>query len=66
MKKSTRSNPIRKYNKLFKFLTFDLSFLACIFIALVVLLYMFVIFGLLKALEVKELERMQEGSSYLM
>jgi len=56
MKKSVRSNPIRKYNKLFKFLTFDLSFLACIFITLVILLYMFAIFGLFKVLSVKDME----------
>ena len=56
MKKSIRSNPVRKYNKLFKFLTFDLSFLTCIFIAMIILLYMFAIWGLFKTLNVKDLE----------
>ena len=55
-KKLIRSNPTRKYNKLFKFLTFDLSFLACIFITVIILLCLFATWGFFEILEIKELE----------
>jgi len=52
MKKTTRLNPIKKYNKLFKFLSFDQSLLSSFFISIVILLYAFAILGLFSLLGV--------------
>ena len=51
--KSKPLNPSQKYNKLFKFLTFDLSLNACLIIALIILGYMLIISGLFGLLEIK-------------
>jgi len=48
MKKTVRSNsdPIKRYNKLFKFLSFDQSFLSSFLITIVILIYAFAMLGL--------------------
>lgn len=48
MKRTVRSNlsPIKKYNKLFKFLSFDQSLLSSFLITIIILIYAFAIFGL--------------------
>jgi hypothetical protein len=51
MKKITRSNPINKYNKLFKFLNFDQSLLSSFLITAIILLYAFAIMGLFLLLD---------------
>jgi hypothetical protein len=54
MKKKIHSNPIQKYNKLFKFLSFDLNFFSCLLIAIIILAYMFAIAGIFFLLNIKE------------
>jgi len=50
MKKNIRSSPIKRYNKLFKFLSFDQSLLSSFLITIVILLYAFAILGLFYSL----------------
>lgn len=45
MKKKVRSNPIKKYNKLFKYLSFDQRLLSSLLITIIILLYAFAILG---------------------
>ncbi|WP_322632711.1 hypothetical protein [endosymbiont DhMRE of Dentiscutata heterogama] len=51
-KKKVRSNPINRYNKLFKFLSFDQGLLSCLLITIIILLYTFAILGVFSSLEI--------------
>lgn len=46
MKKKVHINPSKKYNRLFKFLSFDQSLLSALLITIIILLYAFAIIGL--------------------
>ena len=52
MKKKVHTSPIKKYNKLFKFLSFDQRLLSSLFITIIILLYAFAILGLFSLLEI--------------
>ncbi|KLL05118.1 MAG: hypothetical protein MRERV_5c063 [Mycoplasmataceae bacterium RV_VA103A] len=52
MKRKIRPNPINRYNKLFKFLSFDQSLLTCFLITIIILLYAFAILGVFTILEI--------------
>jgi len=52
MKKKLRLNPIKKYNKLFKYLSFDQRLLSSLFITIIILLYAFAILGLFSLLKI--------------
>jgi len=52
MKRKVRSNPVKKYNKLFKYLSFDQSLLSSLIITIIILLYAFAILGLFQILEI--------------
>jgi hypothetical protein len=53
MKKKVRPNLDNKYNKLFKFLTFDQSLFSSIFITFSILIYAFAILGVFFLLDIK-------------
>jgi hypothetical protein len=48
------SSSIKKYNKLFKFLTFDLSLDSCLIMTMIILACMLFLFGFLKAINAME------------
>jgi len=52
MKKKVRSNPIKKYNKLFKYLSFDQTLFSSLLITIIILLYAFAILGLFQILDI--------------
>ncbi|MCE8159313.1 MAG: hypothetical protein I3273_05590 [Candidatus Moeniiplasma glomeromycotorum] len=51
-KKPRSISPLQKYNRLFKFLVFDLSLLNCILMTYLIFLYFFAIFQLFSLLGV--------------
>jgi len=52
MKKKVRSHPVKKYNKLFKYLSFDQSLLSSLLITVIIILYAFAILGLFQILDI--------------
>jgi len=53
MKKSSQYSTINNYNKLFKFLTFDLTLKFCIIASLITILFMFIIYWFFGIIQVK-------------
>ena len=51
-KKKVSTNYVRKYNKLFKFLSFDLRFTSCLLITILLLLYFFLVLKIYHATEI--------------
>ncbi|MCE8162975.1 MAG: hypothetical protein I3273_00550 [Candidatus Moeniiplasma glomeromycotorum] len=54
-KKKGSLSPIKKYNRLFKFLAFDLSLTECVVMTIIILVYLFAIFQLFSLLKVEEI-----------
>ncbi|KLL02066.1 MAG: hypothetical protein MRERC_5c099 [Mycoplasmataceae bacterium RC_NB112A] len=52
-KKKDSPSPLKRYNRLFKFLSFDLSLLSCIVMMIIIFSYFLAIFQLFSLLKIE-------------